>query len=56
LNSKYDTKQKLICELPKKFYLAGKKVVILVKDDEPGNELDHLAVDLETGKFYSAFI
>ena len=37
-----DTKQKLICELTEKFYLAGKKVVILVKDDEQGNELDHL--------------
>lgn len=37
-----DTKQKLICELTEKFYLAGKKVVIQVKNAEQGNELDHL--------------
>jgi DNA polymerase-3 subunit chi len=37
-----DTKQKLICELSEKFYLAGKKVVILVKDSAQGNEFDHL--------------
>ncbi len=37
-----DTKQKLVCELTEKFYLAGKKVVILVKNTEQGNEFDHL--------------
>jgi DNA polymerase-3 subunit chi len=37
-----NTKQKLICELTEKFYLAGKKTVILVKNTEQGNELDNL--------------
>ena len=37
-----NTKQKLVCELAEKFYLAGKKVVILVKDDKEGNEFDQL--------------
>jgi len=37
-----DTKQKLICDLAEKFYSAGKKVVILVKDAEQGNEFDRL--------------
>lgn len=35
-------RQKLICELAEKFYFAGKKTIILVKDDEEGNELDRL--------------
>lgn len=37
-----DTKQKLICELAEKFYFAGKKTIIQVKDEEEGNELDRL--------------
>ena len=37
-----NTKQKLICELAEKFYLAGKKTVILVKNSEQGNEFDNL--------------
>jgi DNA polymerase III subunit chi len=37
-----NAKQKLICELAEKFYLAGKKTIILVNDDETGNELDRL--------------
>ena len=35
-------KQKLICDLTEKFYSAGKKVVILVKDSKEGDELDRL--------------
>jgi DNA polymerase III subunit chi len=40
LNS--DTRQKLICEVAEKFYSAGKKVIIRVKDAEEGNEIDRL--------------
>jgi DNA polymerase-3 subunit chi len=46
-----DTKQKLICELTEKFYLAGKKVVILVKDGEEGNALDHLLWNWKQASF-----
>jgi DNA polymerase-3 subunit chi len=37
-----NTKQKLICDLSEKFYSAGKKVVVLVKDAGEGDELDRL--------------
>ena len=40
LNS--NTKQKLICEVVEKFYSAGKKIVVLVKDTAEGDELDRL--------------